>query len=361
MNGDGRYSARCFSVALLVVMVLLWGGCSDERLVNEASEVLPLRIAIPHQPGSVLALVAAEAGFFEAAGLAPRYSVHPSGKRALQEALLPGKTDVAFTSDLPAVELLFRGEDILIIAAVQSVRSVNAIVGRRDRGIEEVADLRGRTVGVQPISAVHYFLDCTLAAHSVDQRTVDVRAMTIEELVPALVAGDLDAISIREPYLTEAMHRLGSRSLVMRAPWVYPQFELVVARRSFVEKHPLELTRLIRALLRTERFLREEPDRSAMMLADVLGLDVNESRVILRETINRVELPQSIVLHLEEQFRWLEEQTRGGKDMAGKTATTETPITPLMDILAVIHPDLLGAIQYERVDVAGFGYLGREE
>ncbi|TVR73290.1 MAG: hypothetical protein EA427_02340 [Spirochaetaceae bacterium] len=335
-------NAGGLSRALLLVLLVLISGCSGP---GRSADKLPLRIAIPRQPSSALALLAMEGGFFEAEGLAPRYTIHPSGKRALEEALLAGTADIALASDLPVLEHLSRGEDLLILATVQSVRSLNAVVGNRDRGIGQFADLREKRVGLQPHSAVHYFLECALVAHDVDIRTVEIHAMPIEELVPALVRGDVDAVSIREPYLTDAVHRLGSRSVVLRAPWVYPQFDLALVRRSFAENHAPELELFLRALLRAEQFLRTNPDEAALMVARTLNLGVEETGENLSNAITRVELPQSMILHFEEQLRWIREEG---------TDPVRTPLA--LDLLEIIHPGPLRAIQPERVDIAGFAY-----
>lgn len=324
-----------------VVLVL----CSTCARPEQSADTLPLSVAVPRQPSSALALLAMEGGFFEAEGLAPRYSLHPSGKRALEDAFLSGSADIALTSDLPALEHISRGEDILVPATVQSVRSLNAIVGRRDLGVAAFADLREKRVGVQPDSALHYFLECALVAHGLDIRAVELHEMPVEALVPALLHGEVDAISIREPFLAEAVHQLGERAAVLRAPWVYPQFEVILVHRSFAQKHSRELELFIRALLRAEQFLRNNPLEATRMMARALNLETMETRENLDNAITRVELPQSMILHFEEQLRWI--QSRGPE---------RERHLPALDLLDIVLPHPLYAVQPERVDIPGVVY-----
>ncbi len=305
LRGDVMKRSYSYVYSLVVVLVaaILWlTGC---RPPPPPAPSVPVRLAIPMQPSSALMLIARELGYFEHEGLAPAYLFFPSGKRAMEDGILTGLADLGSCSDLPVAESLLAERDFVILTAIQLVRSVNKIVARRDAGIATIADLTGRRVGVQPLSAVHYFLDRILQSEGLDISHVTTVFMPIQELVPALLSGDIDAISIREPFISEAVHRLGTNSITFAKPWVYPQFDLLVARTNFADENPEALDRIMRALIRAERFIAEHPQAARDALAHALMISPATATHILENTVNHVMIPHSLIVVLEEQMKWI--------------------------------------------------------
>lgn len=336
-------------LVLVLSWGLLWGllwsvlltGCHNGE---NATEALPVRIAIPVQPSSALMLVARDGGFFERAGLKPAYLMHRSGKRALVESIIPGYADIASTADLPVMELIGRHDDLRVLATIQSVRSVNAVLARADRGITGFADLNDRDVGVQELSAVHFFLDRALRAHGGDPDSVRYRFAPIEELVDLLNEGAVDAISIREPFLSRGRDLMGDDAVVLDAPWVYPQFELLVTRAEYAMANQEVLTRAVQALLAAERFLYQQPDEAVTILADALAVSHDQARTVLENTINRVVVPQSVFPSLEAQLRWIGHQDDPRQDARIRSG---------MIVLDAFHVAPLLSLHPERVGIAG--------
>jgi ABC-type nitrate/sulfonate/bicarbonate transport system substrate-binding protein len=333
-SGWLRRPAGIAVLGILLALLTMLPGC------ERPSAPLPIRIGLGMQPGAVLMILAREQAYFEQEGLAPAYTTYPSGKRALNEGLFADQADITSASDLPAAEMLREGKDLVILSALQSARSINSIVARRDSGIARIADLTGKRVGTQQISAVHFFLDRTLQANGVESARVFHAFYPAEQLVPALAGGKIDAISMREPYVSQALAQLGANGVAFEAPWVYPQFEVLVARRGYAETHAEEMKRVLRALLRAERFLVAQPRESAAVLARSMKLPPEAAERLFAQTINRVSLSQALLSMLETQLRWLE---------------TRSPVTARLtgNLLDALHLGSLQAVDSLRIDIAG--------
>jgi ABC-type nitrate/sulfonate/bicarbonate transport system substrate-binding protein len=333
-SGRLRRPAGIAVLGILLALLTMLPGC------ERPSAPLPIRIGLAMQPGAVLMILAREQAYFEQEGLAPAYTTYPSGKRALNEGLFADQADITSASDLPAAEMLREGKDLVILSALQSARSINSIVARRDSGIARIADLTGKRVGTQQISAVHFFLDRTLQANGVESARVFHAFYPAEQLVPALAGGKIDAISMREPYVSQALAQLGANGVAFEAPWVYPQFEVLVARRGYAETHAEEMKRVLRALLRAERFLVAQPREAAAVLARSMKLSPEAAERVLAQTINRVSLSQALLPMLEKQLRWLE---------------TRSPVTARLtgNLLDALHLGSLQAVDSLRIDIAG--------
>jgi sulfonate transport system substrate-binding protein len=307
-------------------------ACTDQT----PSKALPVRLGIALQPGALLFILAREKRFFEQAGLLPSYQVFPSGKRALRNGLLTDQVDVVSASDLPVVQAVLQERNVMVLAKMQSVRSLNSIVARADRGVRRVIDLPTKRVATQRDSAVHFFLDRALTIHGVPLASVEKLYLPIETLVETLVLGDVDAISIREPYVTQAKARLQEKAVVLEVPWAYPQYELLVSKRAFAPDHALVLQRVLQALLMAEDYLHRNPEQAQQVLAKVLGVSVKTMTSILQQTSNRLRLGDDLLPVLTDQAAWLDPSSR---------------LDASEPLLSAIEPRYLRAVRALRVGV----------
>lgn len=263
-----------------------------------------LTLGLALQPTSSLAIIAKEKGFFEASGLQVEAKAYPSGKRALEEGLATGTVDIAVSSDVPVMMECLNNPGIRIIAAIGSTDNVNRIVARSDRNIATPYDLKGKRIATQKASAVHYFLHLFHLEYGIREGDVNVMFMKTEELVPALDKGEVDAVSIREPYVTEAQQRLGKNAVIFTAPGIYPQSDLAVTTAAFAASHPEAIEKFIQALVRAETFAREHRDEAAAIIAGRLGADNARIGKFWDTFRLEVSLEQSLILLLENQARW---------------------------------------------------------
>jgi ABC-type nitrate/sulfonate/bicarbonate transport system substrate-binding protein len=288
--------------AMLLVILLLW----PEKLVNIDPGIKKhVSLGLAMQPTSALAIIAKDRGLFEVEGLLIETRSFPSGKRALHEGLVPGEVDIAISADIPIMLQAFKDEQLRILTTLGATSDVNAIVARRAGGITIPSDLKGKRIATQKASAVHYFLHLFLRKHSISEHSLHSSFMKAEQLPRALADGSIDAYSMREPYIGEALSLLGGDEVVIfSAPGIYPQTDMVVTRQQFIENHPKVISGLMQALLAAEKFVNENPEQAAEILARRLAAD----RKLIAELWPRLDLSvtlhQSLVLLLESQARW---------------------------------------------------------
>ncbi|GAB6040440.1 NrtA/SsuA/CpmA family ABC transporter substrate-binding protein [Endothiovibrio diazotrophicus] len=281
-------------------------------------------------------MIAVERGFFAQEGVAVEVVSFPSGKRTLHDGLLGDEVDVAGVADIPFVIAALDGRPLVAVGTLSSTDDVNRVVARRDLGIERPEDLRGKRIGTQRGSAVHFFLDRFLQRHGLDAQAVKLRYLRIEDLTPALAAGEIDAFSLREPYVTTARELLGERAQVFDEPGLYRQSEVLVTTAAFTRDHPRRLPRLLRALVHAERFAARNPAAAAAITAAYLGVDRERIEAIWPTLELRVTLDQSLLSLLEREARW-----------ALDNALTEARGIP--DFRALLHRQSLGAVDPARV------------
>lgn len=292
-------------LAIIVVLVLVGVGMLfqlTQPVVEGPRE--RVRIGVAMQPTDALVFIALENGYFAALGLDVVYKKYPSGKRALTEGLFKGDVDLVSASDVPVAMAGLNNKKFTILTTLFRADNVNRIIARKDRGIAVAEDLKGKTVGTQRASAVHFFLNEFLLDHGIVPGDVTSRFLKAEQLPQALANGTLDAFSMREPYISQARVLLGDNAIVFAAPGLYAQVEVLVGLPGFIRAHPQVIAKVMAGLVRAETFASKNPAKAIKLTARWLGVGEQQVADIWPQSQFQMGLDASLLSLLESEARW---------------------------------------------------------
>jgi NitT/TauT family transport system substrate-binding protein len=321
---------------LIVIFLAVAGmaGCSDSdtpaggTLVKRDS----LSIGVPKEPLGALVIIAAEKRYFDDEGLDVKIvSTYPSGKRALA-GMLGGEVDMTISSEVPLVFQAFQRDDFRVLATIGGSDNEPAIVARKDRGIEKAADLRRKKIATQRGSAVHYFLHLILLRNGISSDAVEIEFLKAEQLPKALADGDIDAFSMREPFVGQAKELLGGNAVVFWQPGVYLKTMNLVALDNLTEERSHVVKKVLRALVRAETYARENRDDAVAIVAKSLEIDQDELKQSFAHVDLEVTLGQALIIALEDEARW-----------AINNKLTDKTDAP--DFLKIIAPEAIRAVK----------------
>lgn len=315
-KGAWRQPGRPLGATLLLLgLLLLLSACKGTPQKAVAPDSKPVRVGLTVQPASSLALLANDQGFWRESGLEVTTSKYPSGKRALLEGLFAGVVDVVTAADVPIVLASFSREDFVVVAKIGQADNLIKIVARRDRGIGKPEDLRGKHLATQKGSAVHYFLDLFLMRHTIPKEAVKEAFLAVEELPRALAEGRIDAIVLREPYISEALRLLGERAVVFTEPGLYSMPDFLVVRRSFLAERPEAVAKLLQGLLKAEGFVADHPREALQSLGKHFDTRLAEMDSNFSHYRLQVNMDHTVILSMEEVGRWAMKNSlsEGGK------------------------------------------------
>ena len=197
-------------------------------------------ITIGYSPfeSATLYYIAEDRHFFSQNGLNVISRKYETGVAAL-DGMLNGEADIAVgTAEFPMVGRAFQKARIRIMGSIDRAEFIY-LVGRKDRGIEKVSDLKGKRVGTTFGTVAHFYLGRLVNLHGMslqDMTLVDVK--TPEEWVNAVANGDIDAIATAQPYANLAKDRLGDNAIVWPAQSGQPLHGLMIATDEWITKHP---------------------------------------------------------------------------------------------------------------------------
>lgn len=328
--------AVAFAIVLLVLVGILW---------NQRSDVIPpalverLKLGVVQEPLCALLHLAVEKGFFAAEGLdvtvADKYS---SGKLALQ-GMLDEEVELTACAEVPIVFNSFSRQDYKVIATIGSSNNEPKVIARRDRGIEKPADLKGKRIATQRASAVHFFLHLFMIKHSLTAGDVQLSFTEGEKLPEMFAAGEIDAFSMREPYISQASEKASTDNVIIFAePGLYRKSYNLVSTNDLIREKPQVVEKALRALIRAESFASRQKGQAISIISRRLELEEAVLASVWPELDLRVALGQALLVELEDEAQW-----------AIANELVESKEAP--NYLNFIHLDALKAVKSKAVSI----------
>ena len=119
-----------------------------------------------------------------------------------------GESDVAASSEYPVVGIVLKQENISVIGSIDKYQG-QYIVGRKDRGIEHVADLRGKKIGVARGTITEFYLGRFLYLNNISLQDVTLMDVRPSQYADSIANGSMDAIIVPQVYLDACRRTVG--------------------------------------------------------------------------------------------------------------------------------------------------------
>nr|MBF0220622.1 ABC transporter substrate-binding protein [Desulfobulbaceae bacterium] len=294
----------------LVGLLSIYGCSSDQEQTKTNEKISPpatlennqLTIAVNTTIKSASVILAHELGYFENEGIQVDLSIKQSGV-ATKKALDDGVVDIATVPEIIAADDALVNDSWRILSSIN--RSVtNELVARRDRGINQVSDLRGKKIGIKKESGSVYWLNQMLIYNSIAMGDIELVDAKPVNLAGMLNRGEVDAVVTWYPHAYQAITDLGENAYHTSAQMGQEVFWLLIAQKSWLaENHELAI-RFLKALEKANRYIQNNPTKTKEILAEFLHLDPASIAYEWDRHIFKTELPQNLVMIMEEQMKF---------------------------------------------------------
>jgi putative hydroxymethylpyrimidine transport system substrate-binding protein len=177
--------------ALLAAAALAACGEKEEDLGSSEPQAFDLTLDFYVNPDHAGIFTAIDRGFFSKAGLEVRPQV-PSDPSAPIRQVAAGRADLAISYEPEVLLAREQGLDVVAVAALVD-EPLTSLISLPKAGIEQPADLRGKTVATAGIPYQADYLGTILGEANVS--TDEVKSVNVGfNLLPALLGGRADAI-----------------------------------------------------------------------------------------------------------------------------------------------------------------------
>lgn len=252
--------------------------------------------------------LAAEKGFFKDEGLDVAQRMFPSGADAMLAFRAIGAQFVS-AGDIPSILLWNQYKDAVGIAPIFA--STGNLFGVVSSSIKDPKDLVGKKIATKKSSTSEYFIDTYLKKNNIQPSKVNIIDLSPPEMVPALVAGQIDGFFIWRPYPALAQKIMGDKVQVLTtAKGYYVERILLNANRSFAEKNPEAVQKVLRAINKAIAYARKNPDDATNIVSRKIKTDPSVVKEVLASDPFNLEYDASAGNDLQGLSQFLVQQGR---------------------------------------------------
>ena len=337
----GKYPIGITAAFILLTLVIsdcIWLNYKQLKAVEIEKHSKTVKIGVAKELLASLVTIAYEKKLFSQEGIDVIIKEYPSGKLALK-GMLEGEVEVATVAETPIVFNSFNYQNFCIVATIGSSDNESRIIVRKDRDINKPGDLRGKRIATQKASAVHFFLHMFLINNLLSENNVEISFKKAIELPDAIASGEIDAFSMREPFISQAQALLGDNAVIFKEPGLYIKTFNLVALNSFTRDSPEMLRKILEALIKAEKFIKNNPGQAVNIISRKIEVEEQKLANIWKDLELEVKFEQSLLISLEDEARW-----------AIKNNLTEGTTIPnylkfiYLDSLKAVNPDIITII-----------------
>jgi taurine ABC transporter substrate-binding protein len=235
-------------VALSLAMAPWTAGAEDK---------LPMRIGFQTGDINVILMYAVNTGLFGRSGLDVKLSQFPAGP-AMLPALAASGVDIAWMGEFPAVAGYSNGLPIEILFMERLDLTNVRLSANPAAGISQIADLKGKKIGVAIGSTSHYHALQALTQNALKPSEVTFVNLTPANMPPAYIAGQIDAAFVWEPNIS-AIERAGGRPIATTKSLNMITGGVWVARKPFVADNAETVRRFLTAWRQAQKDYKATP------------------------------------------------------------------------------------------------------
>jgi NitT/TauT family transport system substrate-binding protein len=195
--------------------------------------------------------------------------VDANSSAEINEAITSGKADFNMHFAPQWVSVVDGGGSITVLAGVH----VGCFELFGNTSIRNLADIKGKSVGVAALGSSDHLFVSVMAAHIGLDPASDIRWVTSQSPTPAelFAEGKIDAC-LGLPPVPQELHARNVGHVVVNSamdrPWSEYFCCMLAGHRDYVQKNPVATKRVLRAVLKGADFCAGDPARAARRLVD---------------------------------------------------------------------------------------------
>jgi taurine transport system substrate-binding protein len=196
----------------------------------------------------------------EATGYTINWRKIPGGGDVIR-AMASGDAQIGEVGSSPAAAAASQGIDVQVFWVLDDIADAEQLVAREGSGVEAVADLKGKKIGVPFVSTTHYQLLFALEQAGLSPSDAEVLNMAPPAVAAAWERGDIDATFIWNPVLAQV--KKNGKVLVSAGELAEagrPTFDAIMVDRAWAEDNKEFMTTLVKMIAEQDEAYRSNKD-----------------------------------------------------------------------------------------------------
>jgi NitT/TauT family transport system substrate-binding protein len=293
------------AIAVIAVLVLtgigVWHFTSSQLAYSGMSE--PITIGEFPYETSALIYIAEDLDIFSGNGLNVILRDYNSTPAAIS-GLLNDDVDISGSAEYTIVGDMFKKENISVIGCIDKFQTTY-IIGRKDRGIVNVSDLKGKKIGVHRGGGIgEFYLGRFLDLHGISMQDVTPVDIPPSQWVQAITNGSVDAL-VGGAYIDQIQKRLGSNIILWPAQSNQSGYWVMSCRDGWAASHPEQINRLLKSLDQAEVYTINHPDVAKAIVQKRMNYTDRYMATAWPDHQFSLSLDQSLLIAMNDEGRWM--------------------------------------------------------
>lgn len=318
--------------AVILASVLVLPSCQRGYSGKPESIVLAGLIG----DGNIMFFTAENQHFFAANGIDFTFKTEATGVDTIND-LLNNKIDIAGSTEYPMIANAFDKENISIIASVDK-SFVFDLLGLTDSGIRNVADLKGKRIGLARGTIAEFYLGRFLNLNGMSIGDVTLINVPGAQGADAIANGSVDAVVTRDPYESQIREQHANGMVSWSIQSSQAAYSVLICRNDWITQHPDLVKRFLNSLAQAEGYIAQHPAGAQAILQKQYQYDNEHVAQVWTQNQFVLSLDQSLILAMEDEARWM---------MANNLTTEKT----MPDFTNYIYTDGLKAVKPGAVNI----------
>lgn len=262
---------------LAVITLLLLSACSNSADSAGAKQnSKPYKVQIANMGSSILEL-AKHKGWLEEelakVNATVEWTKFTSGPPVI-EALATKRADFGTLGE-GAVLTAISGDVDLKLISLQSdgLKGINEIIVPKGSDIKQLADLKGKRIGVGKGTSNHVFLIKALKTAGLKESDVNLINLQVFDAQPAFESGQLDAWVAPDPLAYSEIHKNGAISIVTAEALNISSPTFYFLRGDFAKDHPEAAKILVQVVQQATDYQKANFEESIQISAEISKQD----------------------------------------------------------------------------------------
>ncbi len=222
-----------------------------------------------------------------------------SGRHVLK-AISQKAVDLALIGSTPCAEGIAKGLPLEVVWVMAVITDGEALVVRSADGIDELADLVGKTVAVPFGSTAHYVLKVALKLSQIPEDQINIVNKDPLQILSAWDTGDIQAAYVWNPALSKMEMNGGkiiltSKELALRG---FPTADLFVATKDFADTYPQVVFKVVNELNRATELCRNDSQKAVATVAKALNISSDQARAGMDGMVYLTAAEQKVGLYI---------------------------------------------------------------
>jgi ABC-type nitrate/sulfonate/bicarbonate transport system substrate-binding protein len=292
------------AVILLVIAIVLSSFIYLDSQKTFIGKVEPVTIGFFNSEMNALIYIADEQQYFTANGLNVTVKNYNSGAAAVS-GLLNGEVDITGASEFVIAQKTLENSSLYTFGSYCKSDKFY-LVARTDRGIENVSDLKGKTIGVPMGTNGEFYLGRFLELNNIGQSEVNlVNVVPFVQTPDVLANGTVDAAVAFQPYINQIESLVGNKTVM----WPIQNSQLAyidaICTRSWVAAHHDLILRFLKAIIQAENFGVNHQEKAIVIVAKTLNYSSEYLTTVWSDYQFSVTLDQAQLLAMQDEAQWL--------------------------------------------------------